>query len=251
MAKWVTSISWDDVPHLSKDKKEALYAAYMPHEREARSKGIPSIGSGKIYPFPEDDISCHPFRIPSDWPRAYGLDVGWNKTAAVWGALDETTDTIYIYHEYYCGQQLPLLHAQGINRLGSWIPGAIDPASNRGSERDGKRLFTEYKQIGLNLYLANNSVEAGLERCINAFGMGRVKIFTTCTNLFNEMRVYRRDEHGRVVRKNNHLMDAMRYLIMTGMSKACCKPDEDANSPLASQALRAWRDASKNDITGY
>ena len=249
MTRWVTSISWADAPHLPLVERERMYLAYPAHEREARSKGIPSIGSGKIYPFPEDDISCHPFRIPTDWPRAYGLDVGWNKTAAIWGALDETTDTIYIYNEYYCGQQLPLLHAAAISRLGTWIPGAIDPASNRGSERDGKRLLAEYKQHGLNLYLANNSVEAGLERCINALGMQKVKVFTTCTNFFNEFRVYHRDEHGRVVRKNNHLMDAFRYLLMTGMSKAMCKPEPE--DELAAKAARMWRAVSKNEITGY
>ena len=37
------------------------------------------------------EIVCKPFEIPRFWPRCYALDIGWNRTAAVWGAwnLDE------------------------------------------------------------------------------------------------------------------------------------------------------------------
>jgi hypothetical protein len=36
--------------------------------------------------------------------------------------------------------------------------------------------------------------------------------------------MYRRDDKGRVVKKNDHLMDASRYLIGTGRDIARCKP---------------------------
>ena len=40
--------SWDDVPHISEAEKATLWAAHPPHEREARSKGIPQLGTGAV-----------------------------------------------------------------------------------------------------------------------------------------------------------------------------------------------------------
>jgi hypothetical protein len=56
--------------------------------------------------------------------------------------------------------------------------------------------------------------EAGLQECLNRFGTGRLKIFSHCTRHLEELRLYRRDENGRVVKENDHLMDAMRYRVM-------------------------------------
>src|SRR5215467_13831811 len=86
MSKFVVMAGWDDVPHLDEQTKQDLYASIPPYQRDARSKGIPQLGSGAIYPVPESEIVCKPFEIPRYWPRAYALDVGWNRTAAIWGA---------------------------------------------------------------------------------------------------------------------------------------------------------------------
>jgi hypothetical protein len=39
-------------------------------------------------------------------------------------------------------------------------------------------------------------------------------------NFFNEYRLYRRDENGRIVKKHDHLMDVMRYLVRSGRTVA-------------------------------
>jgi hypothetical protein len=39
-------------------------------------------------------------------------------------------------------------------------------------------------------------------------------------NWLSEFRLYRRNEKGAVVKENDHLMDATRYLIRTGMDLA-------------------------------
>jgi len=41
---------WDDVPHLSEQQKKLMLAETPPYLRDARSKGIPSLGAGAIYP---------------------------------------------------------------------------------------------------------------------------------------------------------------------------------------------------------
>ena len=115
--------TWDDVPHLDERAKEMLFASYMPFQRDARTKGIPALGSGAIYPVPESDIVIPDFALPNHWPRAYGMDVGWNRTAAIWGAFDRETSTSYLYSQHYRGEAEPVVHAEAVKSRGkmdSW-----------------------------------------------------------------------------------------------------------------------------------
>ncbi len=42
---------------------------------------------------------------------------------------------------------------------------------------------------------------------------GRLKVFDSCGAWFEEFRLYRRDEKGRIVKQHDHLMDCTRYLV--------------------------------------
>lgn len=243
--KYVTQVTWDEVPHLSQSWKEEALASYSQHERDARSKGVPSLGAGAIYPYPEDELVVEPFEIPMWWPRAYGLDVGWNKTAAIWGAIDPDSKQIYLYSEHYQGNEPPAIHASAIRSRGDWIEGAIDPASQGASQVDGKRLLDLYEQEGLRLSPADNAVESGIYQVGQLMASGQLKVFSTLRNWLSEYRVYRRDENGKIVKKNDHLMDAMRYFVASGLDIARTMPDPDANydSPVGS--------SGQDTITGY
>jgi len=216
--------TWDDAPHLTKKQKDKLYASLPPYQREARSKGIPQLGSGAIYPILEEDIVCDPFEIPSNFKIAYGMDVGWNKTAALWGATDPSTNVSYIYSEYYRGKAEPIIHAEGIKIRGDWILGAIDPASRGRSQIDGKQLFKAYRKLGLKIYKADNSRETGIQKVWLDLSTGKIKIFKTCVNTLAEYRLYRRDEDGKIIKENDHLMDCLRYYKMSGQKRAKTKP---------------------------
>jgi hypothetical protein len=214
-SRYTVQAGWDDVPHLDEKTKAELLASTPPYLRDARTKGIPSLGAGAIYPVPLSEVEVAPFAIPSYWPRAYALDVGWNKTAALWGAEDPADGTIYCYAEHYRGQAEPSIHADAIKARGKWIKGAIDPASRGRGQRDGEQLRVAYQTLGLNLVDANNEVEAGLYEVWQMLSTGRLKFFSTLQNLKAEYRMYRRDENGKVVKEYDHLMDCLRYLVRT------------------------------------
>lgn len=244
--RFCQQIGWDDVPHLDERQKADLMAAIPPHQRDARTRGLPILGAGQIYPLPEAAFLCDAFDLPAWWPRAYGLDVGWNRTAAVWGAWDRESDTVYLYSEHYQGQQPPSVHADAMKARGAWIPGAIDPASSGASQKDGSRLIDEYRLLGLNLHPADNAVEAGILACYQRLASGRLRVFRTLRSLIGEIRIYRRDESGRIVKENDHLMDAMRYLIMSGMRYATVDmADEDARETARSASR------TRSAVTGY
>lgn len=222
--KHVTMCGWDDVPHLDTAAKAELMASIPAYQRDARMKGIPQLGSGAIYPIAEADLVVDDFEIPAHWPRAYGLDVGWNRTAAIWGALDRDTDTLYLYSEHYRGEGEPPVHAAAIRSRGEWIKGVIDPAANGRSQHDGQALIDRYRLMGLDVENADNSVEAGIHEVWTRMATGRLKIFASLTNLRSEFRIYRRDEKGKIVKANDHAMDAMRYLVLSGLGRAITKP---------------------------
>ena len=223
-SKFVCYMTWDDAPHLDEATKEDLLRSYPPHERDARSRGEPALGSGAIYPIAEADILCEPFPIPAYWPRVYGLDVGWNKTAAVWLAYDRDTDTVYTYSEYGRGEAEPSVHAAAIKARGDWIPGVIDPASRGRQQADGRQLITMYRQAGLKVTEADNAVEAGIYKIFERLSTGRLKVFSTLQGLRAEYRQYHRDENGKVVKELDHYLDGWRYAILSGLSIAKVEP---------------------------
>lgn len=219
-SKYLVNAGWDDAPHIDAKTKAEMLASIPPFLRDARSKGVPSLGSGAIYPIPEDEISVPYFEIPKYWPRCYGLDVGWNRTAALWAAWEPQTGICYLYAEHYRGIAEPAVHAEAIKARGDWIRGVVDPAARSSSQRDGEKLVDLYRQLGLNLQFADNAVDAGIYDTWSSLSVGKLKVFNTLMNFFNEYRLYRRDENGRIVKKHDHLMDVMRYIVRTGRQVA-------------------------------
>jgi hypothetical protein len=248
MSKFCVMATWSDVPHLSEQAKKELWESIPPYQRDARTKGIPQLGSGAIYPVSESEVLVEPFDIPIWWPRCYALDVGWNRTAAVWGAWERETGIAYIYSEYYKGEAEPATHVHAIKSRGDWIPGVIDPTAKGRSSRDGEQLLYVYQQMGLSLMPANNAVEAGIYDVWLRMTTGRLKVFKTCLNWLDEFRLYRRDESGKVVKESDHLMDCTRYLIVSGLDVATAYPDDDIP---AAYAARGSRRTGRDAISGY
>lgn len=215
--RWLTTCGWDDVPHLSEQRKADMLASIPPYLRDARAKGDPSQSAGSIYPVPESEFVIEPIRLQPWWPRAFGLDVGWNMTAAIWGALDKNTDVMYLYTEHFRKEAEPSIHAAAIKARGAWIPGMADPASRGRSQRDGEALFQNYIDLGVKIIPANTALhgeDGGIWKCWELLSTGRLKIFSTLQNLRVEIRNYKRDEKGRIIKKDDHGVDAMRYLVM-------------------------------------
>jgi phage terminase large subunit-like protein len=206
---------WDDVPHLSWAEKTSMLAAYPEYQRDARSKGIPQLGSGAIYPLAESETAVDPFQIPAHWPRSYAMDVGWNRTAALWLAQDPESRKLYVYAEHYFAHSEPSENARAIRALGEWIPGVIDPAARSRSQADGTQLIAKYRELGLHVRPAKNAVDAGLLTVWDLLKSNRLKIFKSLANFWQEFRLYRRDDRGRVVKGNDHLMDCLRYAVMS------------------------------------
>ena len=237
--KAVVTATWDDAPHLSEKEKALMEQAMPPYQRSARAKGQPQMGSGKIYPVEEESIKVKDFEIPPHWPRMFVLDVGWKRTAALWGALDRASGTTYLYSEYYKGEAEPSVHATGIKARGAWIPGLIDPAASGKGQYDGKVIRKAYENEGLDLKTAKNAVEAGILEVWQQLSSGKLKVFASLTNFFSEIRLYRRDEKGNIVKKDDHLMDVARYMCLNKMKRAMTQIESE--SRMLQQRVNVFR----------
>ena len=49
VSRFCVQATWDDVPHLTDKQKTALWDAIPEHQRDARTKGIPVLGSGRMF----------------------------------------------------------------------------------------------------------------------------------------------------------------------------------------------------------
>lgn len=244
----IVTATWEDnAPHLDEKTKTALLASIPAFQRDARTRGVPQLGAGVIYPIPEDELLVDPFAIPDHWPRAFGLDVGWNYTAATWHTYDPDAEprTVYMYDCYKRSEADPTIHAAAIRKRGLWIPGKIDPAARGRSQADGLKLITTYRKeifghddlaVGVQLLTtANNAVEGGIYDVWMLMNQGLYKVFKhRCADWVAERRLYRRDEKGQIIKKNDHAMDAGRYNISSGFAWFKPKPaPPSAGDPLS------------------
>ena len=110
-------------------------ASYAPHEREARIKGVPVLGSGRIFPVAEEMFAIEQRDFPRHWPRIIGCDFGWDHPfAAVELIWDRDTDTVYVSRCYRVREATPIVHAAVLRAWGK-IPIAWP--------RDGRRETLE------------------------------------------------------------------------------------------------------------
>lgn len=213
-----------EVPHITPAKLATLELDYHPHVRDARLRGVPSMGSGAIYPIAKSEWVIPDFDIPKHWKKCYGLDVGFNWTAAVWLTINPDTGVAYLYSEHKMSQTEPVGHAEIIRSRGLWIPGVIDSAANGRGQDGGESLINQYTALGLEVSNANKSVEAGIYAVWTAMKSGFVKVFTSCQASIKELENYHRDEKGKIVKSNDHICDCFRYAMMSGLDIAKQEP---------------------------
>lgn len=249
--RYAIAISWDDAPHLTEEDKATMIAEMPPNERDARTKGIPALGSGRVYPVGEDDVVVKPFEIPDYFPRAYALDFGWNNTAALWLAQDPVTQIIYVYSTYKKGKVTDAQHAYAIKERGDWMTGAADP-SGGGRRDDGRMRIDYFRSLGLDLRPGYNSIVTGVSQIYNMLESGMLKFFSNLTELLDEYRVYRYDskDPNKIARnQDDHLLDALRYGISIFEMIAVSHYDMEMEGSDPYEDYRESRDI--DPITGY
>lgn len=239
----VTTMTIDDAEHYTPEERAAIIASYPEHEREARAKGIPIMGSGRVFPIVEDGIKINAFPIPPHWPRIAGLDFGIDHpTAAVWMAWDRDADVLYVTDTYRVKDQSILIHAASIKARGDWVPVAWPHDGLQRDKGSGDQLMAQYKQHGLNMLKeratfddGSNGLEAGLAEMLTRMQTQRLKVFSHLGDWFEEFRLYHRKD-GLVVKLTDDLMSATRYALMM---RRFAKTQEEAEARIRPSRMAA------------
>ena len=66
---------------------------------------------------------------------------------------------------------------------------------------------------------ANNSVESGIDYISAKMERGQFFIHKNCTGVLSEIWDYCRDEAGRIVKVNDHFLDALRYAVFSDIQQ--------------------------------
>ncbi len=223
----ITSMTLDDAEHITPEMKARAIAAWPKYEQEARSRGIPVLGGGRIFETPESKIECDPFEIPKHWALLWGIDYGVEHPfAAVCTAHDKDTDTVYVFHCMKIPDATPLQHTASMkplmNNAGGLIPVAWPHDVNQRREFEGSLipLRSIYKKYGLNMLQSHaqfpdgsNSTEVGILQMDERMKSNRFKVFKNCGPWWEEYRRYHRVD-GMINKVFDDLMSATRMAIM-------------------------------------
>ncbi len=221
--------AWDDAPHMTPEKRELALAGIPAHERAMRSKGEPMMGSGRVFPVSEEQITIDPFEIPPHFARINGIDFGWDHPfACAFLAWDRENDVVYVYDGYRESRTLIPIHAAAIKTRGDWIPCSWPHDGMKHDPKSGKTLAEHYKEHGVNMWHTHftnppamgeeegkggYAVEPGVFQMLEMMETGRFKVFSTVKPFFEEFRMYHRKD-GKIVPLNDDFLSATRYGVM-------------------------------------
>lgn len=242
----VISMTIHDVEHYSDEDRRRIIAAYPAHERDARANGVPTAGSGLIFPVSDDDIVVEPFKVPLYWKQICGIDFGWDHpTGAARLAYDADSDVVYVIADHGESEMVPAMHCATLRPWGDWLPWAWPHDGLQHDKGSGEPLAEQYRTHGLNMLPeratwmdGSNSVEAGVQDMLERMQTGRWKVFSTCQKWLGERRLYHRKD-GKIVKKHDDVISASRYAYMM-LRFALPSP----------RSREAWRDHMKSNRRG-
>ena len=217
----LTMMTIEDALHFDDEMRRKTVAKYKPHEREARIKGIPMLGSGRILPVADSVFVTEPFSPPDEWAYLIGMDFGWDHpTAAVDVAWDRDADCLHVMREYRVSEEIPIVHAAALRAWGDWKPVAWPHDGYQHDKISGQVISEEYAAQGLRMHFEHSTFESGgfgIEavntELLDRMRTGRLKVWSSCTMLIDEIHVYHRKE-GKVVRERDDLISAVHKAVM-------------------------------------
>ena len=224
-----------DAKHISDDQREAMIRAWPAHEREARARGTPSLGSNAVFEEVVADMLTVPIRVDGDrtwhkqiglietraWAKLWGVDFGIDHPfAAVLLAWDKDYDVIYVLEALKIKGGVPKAHAERMRAIAADVKVAWPHDGTQRDKGSGEQLAAIYKKEGL-LMLPEHatfkeggySTEAGIMEMLVRMRSERFKVAEGCLEWFDEFHSYYRKD-GLIVKEDDDLMSATRIGVM-------------------------------------
>lgn len=215
-----------DVSFITPEKIEQMKKNIPEREHNMRLLGIPSIGSGAVFPQLEHEIKfmSDEVEIQPHWKVAAAIDFGYlpDPCCILFGAYDPDGGKIYVFREFYETERTPTEIAGWIKHHAPTMP-IIFPADGRKKQLGGSEAVSLQEQFireGINMrdsyrvdYGKGFRREDGHSQLRRMFREGTLKISNLCTGFFKEFRVYQYDDKGKTEHCQDHAIDCLRYLM--------------------------------------
>lgn len=120
--------------------------------------------------------------------------------------------------------------------------GVSDPfgGTQRG-QSDGVQMIERYLNAGLDIVSAERTFKQnGIATVLELMLSGKLKVFEDLSDWWGEFRIYGYDKKGKPNDKHDHLMDAMRYGIESGLELS--KPKRSSHKMIFNkrQTMSPW-----------
>lgn len=214
--------SWQDNPFMTDDEKIRLRNATPEYLLEAREHGLPIFGVGKVFTMKEESIVVDPFEIPGHFKLIYGIDPSAT-SKGFWGvallAYDADQDIVYVVKDYkQSGLTMSEHHDNLFNVVPDWCVGVCDPAGG-GEDTETRESALQFLQnpmhqrVIVKAHKANKAKEATIGDIEIRCRSGKFRIFNSCKHYLDEWRRYSRDDKGKIIKENDHCLDASFYAL--------------------------------------
>lgn len=217
----VVTMTIEDALHIPPEERQRIIDGYPAHEREARARGVPMLGSGRIFQVPEETLAEDAFNPPGHWPKLWSIDFGiGHPFAAVLNVWDRDADVIHVIHGFRMKDGRPIDHAKAMKGYGMDIPVAWPRDGTNRDAGSGTPLSRFYKEEGLRMLPEHAtwpdgsiSTEAGVQEMYDRMTTGRYKVARHLKDWWEEFRIYHRKD-GLIVKLQDDLISASRIGVM-------------------------------------
>lgn len=216
-----TQSGWAENPFFPEDEKKALRAGLAKYLLPAAEFGVPVCGVGRVFDFDINEcLETPPDPIPGWWRLIAGLDPSV-KSNGTWGgvllAQDPETGMIFLLKHYLETNLTFVEHtAKLINFLPKGITLVSDPAGSgetldRESILDYIRDKSTFNVVAA--YKAGGAKSRAINTILELHRQDLFKINKECIQAIEEFNNYSRDEQGKIIKKDDHILDACFYAL--------------------------------------
>lgn len=267
-----------DNPHLPKDYVDTLYSTYPEAWRKRFIDGSFEVFTGQIWPEFDPEIHViNPFPIPPWFEVIEGIDHGRrNPTAVLWAAFDDVGNCFIVDEHYEAGKRVGY-HAEKIlqKRRQEWgTPNytVIDASAAQKDPNTERSVIDEYWDKGIVTIPSDRHKIARVNRVaewlqldmnhphpktkeVRDEGWPRIYIFRNCVNLIEHVPQYKwkpqsisqlDDPKEEPLKKDDHDVDALGYILMTRPSPSTRPPSASDGSARTAKYWERHRDRMRN-----
>ena len=214
---FVLQMSWSDNSSLDESEIESMRRALGDEALQSREHGRFMEMGGVVFRELSEDNVIDPIDLDDSYDTYIGIDPGYRSpTGAVWVRTDGRN--YYVVSDYSVSEKFIEVHAKaildisGADRVSAYIDFA---ALQRHLVAGDETVASRFREHGVDVFPQNNkSVNAGIHLIKGMLRDGQLKIFRTCENLLKEMRKLSWGKGETPVKRDDHCVDALRYVLM-------------------------------------